>query len=297
MRVLTVLWTLCLVRLCSAGFWCCSGGGTTDDDNGPYGGSKENLRSAPSKPVVPQSTGQAGGTTPITLDLAKPDETNIRVGNQSRDDGISYRGFIPNSGHHISSVVDGGSSVWKAEKNERCKFVESHGEVSSEEAPVEVASDTALQEGENVDKPEVPPDEDSVVPQSYEQSGLVLDLSNPDQSKVHIGDRSGNGVNSKKYYPKDGVLVSSVVDGGSSVWTAGTGESSGFVTSYTRGDSSLITIGISKGSDSKLDFKYFEKNADGKWTSMTEKNDFLRKLQEMRKSVSPPNPSSTTTPS
>ncbi|AFZ79525.1 signal peptide-containing protein [Theileria equi strain WA] len=45
MKVLAVLWTVYLIRLCSAG--CLGKSKTKDDDNGAYGGSTENLRSSP----------------------------------------------------------------------------------------------------------------------------------------------------------------------------------------------------------------------------------------------------------
>ncbi|EKX72747.1 hypothetical protein BEWA_013060 [Theileria equi strain WA] len=156
-----------------------------------------------------------------------------------------------------------------------------HGEVSSEEAQVEVASDTALQEGENVDKPEVPPDEESPVTASSGQGGPVLDLANPDQSKVHIGDRSGNGVNSKKYYPKDGYDIGSVTDGDKELWkSTGAGQKCCFARFYSKGESILVTIGISKGSDSEA--KFFEK-VGGQWKGLN-RDVFFNKFNEMIKS-------------
>ncbi|EKX72694.1 signal peptide containing protein [Theileria equi strain WA] len=124
MKILVVLWTVSLVRLCSAGCWGKSK--TKDDDNGPYGGSKENLRSAPSKPVVPQLTGQPTITTPITLDLAKPDETKVNV-YKEEEDGVKFEDYSPKNAFHISSVMDGGVTLWKAEgANEKSTFVQSH---------------------------------------------------------------------------------------------------------------------------------------------------------------------------
>ncbi|EKX72622.1 signal peptide containing protein, partial [Theileria equi strain WA] len=85
-------------------------------------------------------------------------------------------------------------------------------------------------------------------PDHVDGTPITLDLANPDQSKVHIGDRSGNGVNSKKYYPKDGYDIGSVTDGDKELWkSTGAGQKCCFARSYTRGDSSLISIGISKG--------------------------------------------------
>ncbi|AFZ79251.1 hypothetical protein BEWA_020980 [Theileria equi strain WA] len=119
------------------------------------------------------------------------------------------------------------------------------------------------------------------------------------------------GVTTKHFYPKPGHVAIQVKDGNEELWHAGKhvsryggriiGMFGGYddycryCLIYRKGDKELLEI-VTVENLSRW-WKYFEKNADGKWTSMTEKNDFLRKLQEMRKSVSPPNPSSTTTPS
>ncbi|AFZ80302.1 signal peptide-containing protein [Theileria equi strain WA] len=113
MRVLAVLWTVCLVRLCSAG---CCGGGTRDDDDGPYGGSTENLRSSPS-----QSSRQDG----VALDLSNPDESKLEI-RESVTHGVSYRGFIPKSGYHTNKVKDGGKELWKAEAGEKYFLAQSY---------------------------------------------------------------------------------------------------------------------------------------------------------------------------
>ncbi|AFZ79600.1 signal peptide-containing protein [Theileria equi strain WA] len=66
MKVLAVLWTVYLIRLCSAG--CLGKSKTKDDDNGAYGGSTENLRAVPpqqpvespsKEPQVPQSASES----------------------------------------------------------------------------------------------------------------------------------------------------------------------------------------------------------------------------------------------
>ncbi|EKX73641.1 signal peptide containing protein [Theileria equi strain WA] len=119
-------------------------------------------------------------------------------------------------------------------------------------------------------------------PQSAGQAGgttlVTLDLAHPDRSKVSINDQSSDVMNIMEYTPKNGYHISSVMDGGVEVWTAGTGETSGLVNSYTKGDSSLITIGVDKGDD--LEHKHFEK-VDGKWREVT-LGDFLKKYNEMK---------------
>ncbi|EKX73864.1 signal peptide containing protein [Theileria equi strain WA] len=118
MKVLTVLWTLCLVRFCSA-IWCCGKSKTSDDDNGVYGGSAENLRSPPT-PVT---------TIPNTLDLAKPNESKVKVYKDSKN-GVEHTTYDPKRGSKITSVVDGDRELWKSSGNEECvlaKFLSKGG--------------------------------------------------------------------------------------------------------------------------------------------------------------------------
>ncbi|EKX72700.1 signal peptide containing protein [Theileria equi strain WA] len=98
MRILAVLWTVCLVRLCSAG---CCGGGTRDDDDESYGGSTENLRSQPRH------------VAPITLNLFNPDESKLEI-NTRNDEGVLLKTLTPKDGCVISSVMDGDKELWKS---------------------------------------------------------------------------------------------------------------------------------------------------------------------------------------
>ncbi|AFZ80935.1 signal peptide-containing protein [Theileria equi strain WA] len=120
MKVLAVLWTLCLVRFCSA-IWCCGKSKTSDDDNGVYGGSAENLRSPPT-PVT---------TIPNTLDLAKPNESKVKVYKDSKN-GVEHTTYDPKRGSNITSVVDGEAKLCAIPGGEKLLSAEvsSNGESS-----------------------------------------------------------------------------------------------------------------------------------------------------------------------
>ncbi|AFZ79713.1 signal peptide-containing protein [Theileria equi strain WA] len=139
------------------------------------------------------------------------------------------------------------------------------------------------------DKPVEPQTFLAVAPPPFKTTPITLDLASPDQSTFEIGKSLIYGVSYRGFIPKDAFYIFSVMDAGVEVWTAGTGETSGLVNSYTKGDSSLITIGVDKGDD--LEHKHFEK-LDGKWREVT-LGDFLNKLKEMNKSGSSPNPFTT----
>ncbi|EKX72731.1 signal peptide containing protein [Theileria equi strain WA] len=87
MNVLAVLWTVCLVRLCSTS---CCGGGDTTDDNGPG-----------------------------VLDLANPDKSLFSTLN-----GRLGTLYLHKSGKEITEVFYGRSRLWKAEDGQGCKWVE-----------------------------------------------------------------------------------------------------------------------------------------------------------------------------
>lgn len=91
MKILAVLWTVCLVRFCSAGCWsCCGKSKTNDGDNEPYGGSEDNLSSLTPSTAVPQSS----ETSDSTLDLAKPNESKIDIVKDGRN-GVEKNEYYP----------------------------------------------------------------------------------------------------------------------------------------------------------------------------------------------------------
>ncbi|EKX72162.1 signal peptide containing protein [Theileria equi strain WA] len=83
----------------------------------------------------------------------------------------------------------------------------------------------------------------------------VLDLANPDESKVDILKASRNKVEKKEYYPKDTSKITSVVDGQTPIWTAS--EEDKFLSAKvsSKRDSSLA-ISLKKAVN-----KYFQKAA------------------------------------
>ncbi|EKX72417.1 signal peptide containing protein [Theileria equi strain WA] len=101
MRVLAVLWTLCLARFCSARF---------------YTG---RLNSGGNTPIYL--------ITPFILDLAVPNEDLVDV--SARDMGeVVYRRYSPREGGRIDAIVDSDMAVWSTGADEECAFVKSYGD-------------------------------------------------------------------------------------------------------------------------------------------------------------------------
>ncbi|EKX72594.1 signal peptide containing protein [Theileria equi strain WA] len=108
MKILALLWTVCLVRLCSAGCWSCFSGSKTNDDDSPQ---------ATSTPVIP-SPDHVDGTL-ITLDLVSPDDTNVDVDSSAPN----IKKYFPKGDVSFYEVKEGTTSIWRAGANEFCRFV------------------------------------------------------------------------------------------------------------------------------------------------------------------------------
>ncbi|EKX72736.1 hypothetical protein BEWA_012950 [Theileria equi strain WA] len=104
------------------------------------------------------------------------------------------------------------------------------------------------------------------VPQSTVKDGVTLDLANPNKADINVNIKEENGVSVKEHFPNRGHYIGSVFDGGATLWTCGTGETSGLVTSYTKGEYALLFVGIKKGDN--FGSKLFKK-ADGNWNEIS----------------------------
>ncbi|EKX72797.1 hypothetical protein BEWA_013560 [Theileria equi strain WA] len=98
-------------------------------------------------------------------------------------------------------------------------------------------------------------------------------------TKVNLVTDCKNGIKTKRYTPKDGVLISSVVDGDKELWkkAEGADEKCTGVRSYKKGNASFLYITIKKGD--KLEPKLFEK-VNGTWREVS-KDEFNDKVDEM----------------
>ncbi|AFZ81007.1 signal peptide-containing protein [Theileria equi strain WA] len=228
-----------------------------------------------SKPVTDESQVTA---TPITLDLTKPDETKLDVHTET-ESGVSFKGYSSKDAFHISSVVEGRTSVWRASGDEKCVLAKLSSKGDSSLLLISLESGYVYFEKNGSNWKEIKQDEFNGKLATL--MGETLDLSNPDTSKILVHTETKSEVTVKYHYPKDtskdDFHISSVMDGEVEVWTCGTGETSGLVNSYTKG-SSLLLIGVDKGDD--LEHKYFGK-VDGKWREVTLK-EFLKEFYEMK---------------
>ncbi|EKX73513.1 hypothetical protein BEWA_035490 [Theileria equi strain WA] len=125
-------------------------------------------------------------------------------------------------------------------------------------------------------------------------SSVTLDLSCPDESKVKMTTNNDKGLESKEYSPKSGSKIKSVVDNGATIWDSCriSSEQCLFATLSKKGESSLLLIATRNA----VEKKYFEK-CDEKWKKIDKKDDYEKKLNEMRGESGSPSPNPSTTPS
>ncbi|AFZ79500.1 hypothetical protein BEWA_023490 [Theileria equi strain WA] len=146
----------------------------------------------------------------------------------------------------------------------------------SQKGPVQTNGQSAAQPGQKATPPTQqgqPAKPATPVTQSAGQR-VTLDLAHPDRSKVCVDDHYSNGVKTKKYSPKDGYHISSVLDGAKEVWKGESHQKFLSATLSSKGKSSVLLISTNAG------IKHFKKDGSS-WTSSNEK-DYEEKLREMR---------------
>ncbi|EKX74394.1 signal peptide containing protein [Theileria equi strain WA] len=288
MRILAVLWTVCLVRLCSAGCFGCFGKGKTNDrvtvqavQGGSREASRDNLRSPPQKPVesLPQL------------------QTQARSASISSQSTSSEVGDVDTESAHTSNSIGQGTNTTQVKgtnsevDEEQHSYGASQSSGNSSRSPQNPRpqTETAL-----ASTPPLANTTSSITSQAGAPKPTVpcvLDLTSPDESKLEIRNNERNGVSYRGFMPNSGHHISSVLDGEAIVWTASGNEKCTGGNIYGKDEYFLVLLNVHAGG--QFNVKYFEKNADGGWKDLT-RDDFFNKLDKMRKSGSSPG---TTTPS
>ncbi|EKX72744.1 hypothetical protein BEWA_013030 [Theileria equi strain WA] len=289
-----------------------------------------------SKPQPPQGratkpeavpTSQSQRPTPISNLKSKANTSSFDV-RESNSNGVFYLTCTPRSGVVATKLVYGGETIWdggrrplssaliyfKGDKPEvvtlqykengkdRTLFLHYNGEEwehnkKEHERKLNALKGRPLQvtqpaepKGASLKVHQVPTPPKPTEP-------VTLNLANPDQSKVHIGDRSGNGIKSKNYSPKDTFHISSVMEGKVEVWNVvDPNTKCKLVRVYANSDIEVLYLDIDCNGNPIS--RYFEKQ-NGKWNSIN-KIDFDRKVKSMKveniKDENPPEPEEPVSP-
>ncbi|EKX73514.1 signal peptide containing protein [Theileria equi strain WA] len=240
MRVLAVLWIIFLARLCYCG---------------------DDLEVKNLIEDTEQESYELEEHAPLSDLKVKVDESLFNVEN-GQENGIKILRLTVKNGTPTNELTFDGQTVWEGKKK-LCSSTVLYMDGEKPTLAVLVTRDKNNKQGKVYRYHDGKQWKDEREFQHKSKlatlMGETLDLSNPDTSKLDVHTENAYGVSLKEYTPKSAFHISSLTDGDKELWKAGTGEISGFVTSCTRGDSSLITIGINKDDGSVLDLKYFEK--------------------------------------
>ncbi|EKX72764.1 hypothetical protein BEWA_013230 [Theileria equi strain WA] len=111
------------------------------------------------------------------------------------------------------------------------------------------------------------------------KSENILDITNPDKSKIDVKTKNDDGIECREYHLKSSSKITSVLDSGVTIWTATSEEMCTLAVSFTRGNSSSLVILINDGQN--IQNRFFKK-ADGRWEDATDK------VKKMEESETPP---------
>ncbi|EKX73830.1 hypothetical protein BEWA_038680 [Theileria equi strain WA] len=314
MRILAVLWTVCLVRLCSAGFWCCGGSKTDDDEvtvrtvqGGSNEVSTENLRAVPPQhsivpagqfssedSTVPQPAGKDGDVSslksdPGTIDVNHPDNSQCQAFDYYYDDNLT-RLIAPISGKSINELKDDTKKIWSLGSGETFEYAKVYlnkdkkAEVifvvvkkSSEISRTYYAKSESGWTSCNNHKEKI-----NDLKTEATKTKAAIDIgSEKETDQCYLISTELLGLEVKMFVPKPDYYATEVKNDSKSLLEAAedNGERCLSCDIYTKGNNNpllLITLKV----NNELDYEYFEKEG-AKWKSITQEN-FSQKKNAMQ---------------
>ncbi|EKX72161.1 signal peptide containing protein [Theileria equi strain WA] len=269
MKVLALLWAVFLVRFCSAGFLdrlSCFSGSKTDD-------------------IQVEQESQVT-TTPITLDLTKPDETKLDVHTENESE-VSFKEYTPKSAFHISSLTDGDKELWKASGDEKCVFVESYSKGALELLYLETSesSGTKYKYFEKTDGKWNEIDEEPFNEKAKtfigesRRDGLTLDIAHPSRLLYKSFDYSFAANAVRLVVPNKDTTVTKLVNDTEDVHALSAEEKFDHAKVYLNKDKKpeLVLLVTTLSGASK---EYYLELQNGKWVSCNDTDAKMRSLRD-----------------
>ncbi|EKX72334.1 hypothetical protein BEWA_048010 [Theileria equi strain WA] len=262
MKVLGALWAVCLVGLCH-------GGANLKAQNPPKDAEQEYLK-----------PGEHAGNFLDKVDGSLFDAL------ESVGDGLKVLRLLAKDGIAAKSLTFGSDTIWPGKNEATCLLATIYLDNRHPRLAVLTTRDKNnkhrkvyryhdgekwkgyKEKGHDARLKKLKEGCNSTTPQRV--APCKLDILNPDQTKVHVGDlpyKEEHELTLKKYSPDTGRHVRSIVDAGTIVWEADEYQKCIDVKSYTRGESILLAIKVEDLDE--LEHKYFEK-LDGAWNEVDE---------------------------
>ncbi|EKX73516.1 signal peptide containing protein [Theileria equi strain WA] len=291
MNVFSVLLTVCLVELCHCGDDATA---TKEALKGAVGGQQNSPNSVEeSKQVVPPSQPTPEESAPLSARAKKVGPLfDVK---ESGDNGVFYLTCTPKKDKNPKRLVYEGVIVWDGKR--KAQFLSALIYFNGDQPYLvtlhcrENRKDYTLFLHYNGDNWEHNRREygrklnmlKGIVPvvqpaRQVNTIPITLDLSSLNESEIEIATREDRGVSHTTYSPKEGVLITSVVEGGAQLWATPEGEKLLFARVSTKGESSLLFI--SAKICGRVSKRYFEK-LGGQWKKITEGN-YDKKLDDLK---------------
>ncbi|EKX72820.1 conserved hypothetical protein [Theileria equi strain WA] len=241
----------------------------------------EELKRQPEQPAVKT----------IDLDLSDVDSTAFSV-EESEEDKVPLKKFAVKTDHHLNEINYGDSELWKSDSPDKhCTLATVYFE---EENPMLLSLTlnqgfVYLQKNGTEWKSISQGDCDVALVKIKELASLPkpkiveLNVNDIDDSAFTVKEETVEGLPLKTVTPKEGVLVSSVMDGEKEVWKGVDKEHALSVLVYYDGESPASVVVNFVKADGKKPWRYHHKQGDG-WEGVN-KEDHEKFLEELKKEV------------
>ncbi|EKX73508.1 hypothetical protein BEWA_035440 [Theileria equi strain WA] len=224
-------------------------------------------------------------TTPITLNLVNPDESNIDVHIKNESE-VSFKGYTPKNCYHISSVMNADKELWKATEgaDEKCLLAESYAKNNVELLSLKASDNSGTKSKyfektggvwKNIGKELFNEKIDVMIGESGRDASL--NIAHPNRLLYKSFDHLFYATSIKLTVPKEGVTVTKVADGSEDIYTLSSGETFEYAKAYLNKDGQpelvLVVAKMSGGvKETYLELK------DGVWVDCKDKDAKMRSL-------------------
>ncbi|AFZ80800.1 hypothetical protein BEWA_002070 [Theileria equi strain WA] len=225
-------------------------------------------------------------TTPITLDLSKDaDKSKLEI-RELLSRGVSVKEHFPNRGHHISSVLDAGATVWKSSGDEKCLLAECYTKGGLKLLYLEIDSGSGLNREcfEKVGETWKEITEDDFNARSVTMIGesrhaTSLNIAHPNRLLCKSFDYTIAANTVQLIVPKKGVSVSKLVNGTEEIYTLSSGETLQYVDAYLNKDGKAELVFITLRTLSGVSRKSYVKDGNG-WTVCNNTDAKMKNLRD-----------------
>ncbi|AFZ81753.1 signal peptide-containing protein [Theileria equi strain WA] len=266
MRILAVLWTVCLVKLCYSG-------SDLQPQNSPEATGQESPEAV--KPLSPFLTKVDGSL----FDVEEAEEYAVKVLKLTSKKGVTAK-----------NVRYDGKDIWSARAVVGSPCSSATLYFDGDKPTLAVIRTTGFFGGESTvykyydgskwqnDNEDDHKKRRAALKKYKHALPATLDLVTPDSKKIDVYTETESGASFQEYSPKRAFHISSVVDSGATLWEAsGAGQKCKLVESYAKDGVELLYLETSGGSGTKS--KYFEKTG-GVWNEL-KKDQFYEKAKAL----------------